>query len=91
MSPLPINGFQLTLIFLEGKCKIQDYINNLTPRENPVNAHVHDSLARLFEQTLLYIESVHSCEQSVHCYVHQMIQCILVQVVWIILKLSLTL
>lgn len=44
----------------DGRCTIEDYINHLTPREHPVNSNLHESLARLFEQFLPYIESVYS-------------------------------
>lgn len=49
------------LVLQDGKCIIQDYINNLTPQEQPVNSNLYDSLARLFERLVPYtIESVFS-------------------------------
>lgn len=43
-----------------GVCKIEDYINNMTPRSSPVIGPVYEALAQLFEQSLPYIESVYS-------------------------------
>ncbi|KAL3805310.1 hypothetical protein HJC23_009017 [Cyclotella cryptica] len=48
-----------------GRCTIEDYINNLTPREHPVNSVLYQSLARLFEQSIPYIESVYSYVRAI--------------------------
>ena len=53
----------------EGKCTIEDYINNLTPRNEPVNSQLHDSLAQLFEHALPYIDSVYSYVRSIRPFV----------------------
>lgn len=44
----------------EGVCSIDGYINNLAPRDHPVNAPLYASLERLFEHCLPFIESVYS-------------------------------
>jgi len=48
-----------------GSCSISDYINNLSPRNHPLNAPLYDSLAKLFEQCLPFIESVYSYVRTV--------------------------
>jgi hypothetical protein len=47
------------------RCTIEDYINNLTPRDDPVNSPLYASLSRLFERSLPYIESVDSYVHAV--------------------------
>jgi hypothetical protein len=54
--------FQLSL---DGRCTIEDYINNLTPRDDSVNSPLYASLSRLFEHSLPYIESVYSYVHAV--------------------------
>ena len=48
-----------------GSCSISDYINNLSPRNHPLNAPLYESLAKLFEQCLPFIESVYSYVRTV--------------------------
>jgi len=49
----------------EGECKIEHYINGLTPRSCGVNADLHQSLAKLFENALPYINSVYSYTRAI--------------------------
>jgi hypothetical protein len=48
-----------------GSCIIEDYINNLVPGGDPAHAPLYDSLARLFEHCLPFIESVYSYVRTV--------------------------
>ncbi len=43
----------------DGKCTIETYINNLTPRDDPVHSSLYDSLAVLFEKALPHIEDIY--------------------------------
>jgi hypothetical protein len=46
-----------------GSCTIEDYINNLAPRNHQVHDKLHKNLAQLFQQALPYLESVYSYVQ----------------------------
>ena len=50
-------------VSMDGKCTIEDYINNLVPREK--YSDLYGSLAKLFELALPYIESVYSYVRAV--------------------------
>ena len=53
-------------ISMGGKCTIEDYIAHLTPRDDALIIRpLYDSLSRLFEQCLPFIESVFSYVQGV--------------------------
>eukprot|EP00585_Thalassiosira_rotula_P004515 CAMPEP_0196159464 /NCGR_PEP_ID=MMETSP0910-20130528/46334_1 /TAXON_ID=49265 /ORGANISM="Thalassiosira rotula, Strain GSO102" /LENGTH=496 /DNA_ID=CAMNT_0041424383 /DNA_START=66 /DNA_END=1556 /DNA_ORIENTATION=+ len=55
----------------EGECQIEHYINGLTPRSCGVNADLHQSLAKLFENALPYINSVYSYTRAIRPLVRE--------------------
>ena len=53
-------------ITTDGRCTIDDYINNLVPREK--HSDLYDSIARLFESALPFIESVYTYVRAIQPY-----------------------
>lgn len=52
-------------ISADGKCSFDTYINNLTPREDPIHSALYNSLEALLGHALPYMESVLSYVQAV--------------------------
>ena len=52
-------------ILPSGRCIIEDYINNLSPRNDPVKSPLYESLSKLFERCLPFIESVYGYVRTV--------------------------
>jgi hypothetical protein len=49
----------------DGSCTIEDYINNLIPRDNAVQFELYKELEKLFQSCLPFIESVYSYVRAI--------------------------
>lgn len=58
----------------DGHCTIDDYINNLVPRDDSVHGLIYESLCHLLEVFLPYIESVYSYVDAICPIVHEGIE-----------------
>jgi Protein of unknown function (DUF4246) len=48
-----------------GSCTIEDYINNLVPRDNAIKSDLYRDLEKLFQSCLPFIESVYSYVRAI--------------------------
>jgi hypothetical protein len=49
----------------DGSCTIEDYINNLIPRDNAIQFELYKELEKLFQSCLPFIESVYSYVRAI--------------------------
>jgi Protein of unknown function (DUF4246) len=52
-------------VAVNGSCTIEDYINNLVPRDNAIKSDLYRDLEKLFQSCLPFIESVYSYVRAI--------------------------